>query len=40
MNNEEKTYLQQWIDKAEEDLKVVQQLMSSEIPVKGAVAYH
>jgi HEPN domain-containing protein len=40
MNNEQRKYLTQWIVKAEEDLLVVQQLMSSEIPVKGAVAYH
>ncbi len=40
MNNEEKKYLQQWIGKAEEDLLVVQQLMSSEIPIKGPIAYH
>jgi HEPN domain-containing protein len=40
MNNEEKNYLLQWIGKAEEDLLVVQQLMLSEIPIKGAIAYH
>ena len=40
MNEEEKRYLQQWIDKAEEDFLVVQQLISSEVPVKGAIAYH
>ena len=40
MNQDEQKYLQQWIGKAEEDYVVVQQLMSSEIPIKGAIAYH
>jgi|WetSurMetagenome_2_1015567.scaffolds.fasta_scaffold1386779_1 hypothetical protein len=40
MNKDEWNYLQQWIGKAEEDFLVVQQLMSSEIPIKGAIAYH
>ena len=40
MSREELTYLQQWISKAEEDLLVVHQLMSADILVKGAIAYH
>ena len=36
MNKDERKYLLQWIRKAEEDFLVVQQLMSSEIPIKGA----
>jgi HEPN domain-containing protein len=40
MSEDEMTYLQQWISKAEEDLLVVRQLMSADILVKGAIAYH
>jgi len=40
MSEDEKTYLHQWISKAEEDLLVVRQLMNADILVNGAVAYH
>jgi len=40
MSEDEMTYLHQWICKAEEDLLVVRQLMSADILVKGAIAYH
>jgi len=40
MTREEHKYLQKWLDKAEEDFIVVQQLMSSEFPIRGAIAYH
>ena len=40
MTIEERNYLHQWLDKAQEDFLVVQQLMLSEIPIKAAIAYH
>ena len=40
MSEDEMAYLHQWISKAEEDLLVVRQLMSADILVKGAIAYH
>lgn len=40
MSEDEMNYLHQWISKAEEDLLVVRQLMSADILVKGAIAYH
>ena len=40
MSEDEMTYLNQWISKAEEDLLVVRQLMSADVLVKGAIAYH
>ena len=40
MSEEELTWLHLWISKAEEDLLVVRQLMSADILVKGAIAYH
>ena len=40
MSDEMKLYVKQWIDKAEEDLVVVNQLMTMEYPPKGAVGFH
>jgi HEPN domain-containing protein len=40
MSDEMKSYVKQWITKAEEDLIVVNQLMKMEYPPKGAVGFH
>jgi len=40
MSDEMKLYVKQWINKAEEDLLVVTQLMKMEYPPKGAVGFH
>lgn len=40
MSDDQLKYIQQWIAKADEDLLVVHQLMNSEFPVCGAIAYH
>jgi len=40
MSDDQLKYIQQWIAKADEDLRVVHQLMNCEFPVYGAIAYH
>ena len=40
MNESLKTYLNQWIEKAEEDLQVVHQLMTMDNHPKGAIGFH
>lgn len=40
MNNELKTYILQWINKANEDIFVIERLMEYEIIAKGAVGFH
>jgi len=40
MSDEMKNYVKQWINKAEEDLLVVNQLMKMEFPPKGAIGFH
>jgi HEPN domain-containing protein len=40
MNEVLKIYLKQWIEKAEEDLQVVHQLMTMDNRPKGAIGFH
>lgn len=40
MSEPEISYIRQWLDKAEEDLLVVKQLLSMEVIAKGAVGFH
>ena len=40
MSDLEVNYIRQWIDKAEEDLLVVNQLLTMEVIAKGAVGFH
>jgi HEPN domain-containing protein len=40
MNNETKSYFDQWIEKADEDCMVVRQLFEADSIAKGAIGFH
>jgi HEPN domain-containing protein len=40
MNDEERKYIGQWLEKADEDLLVVRQLLTMDVQARGVIGFH